>query len=486
MPLTYAPVVTDVGRAAALAQDLLGLSLSLTHVKVGSSSYNPTAAQTALVAPLHKGTLVGNATAGDTVSGVMRVPADTYLGAAFAVGEIGFYAGDPDTTGILFAVLSKPGDLYGNLGGGQVADITAQITLRLSSVPSGSVTIALDTQALTAAALMMEHIASTSPHPNSDGVPVGVVLPYYGVNPPKGYVMPYGWLLSRATYPELWAHAQSQNLVVTDLQWAAGGWGQFSSGDGTTTFRTPDLRGEFMRFGDVGRGVDIGRTLGSFQDWSTGRPKTTEAVGVSESGATQALRTNGQTTLTGVNANPSQSGFVRVAKTGNRNTASTVDTIGAGTEMDVINVVIGDPETRPRNVALGCIMKAAGSANAVLTAPPPAAPTPVNPPAPTPTPAPSGVPVVDFTATPRDTGGGWGWLFVTFTDLSVGGTSWLWQFGDGATSTLQHPTHQFVNTNGNGTGLQTFTVALTVTNASGSTTVTRAAYISVDAAPSGA
>jgi len=37
-------------------------------------------------------------------------------------------------------------------------------------------------------------------------------------------------------------------------------------GDGVTTFRVPDYRGEFQRGWDHGRGVDAGRALGSSQD----------------------------------------------------------------------------------------------------------------------------------------------------------------------------------------------------------------------------
>lgn len=49
-----------------------------------------------------------------------------------------------------------------------------------------------------------------------------------------------------------------------------------------------------------------------------------------------------------------------------------------------------------------------------------------------------------------------------YTDTSAGGpTSWLWAFGDGATSTLQNPTHQYA---ANGT----YVVSLTATNGAGS------------------
>ena len=46
---------------------------------------------------------------------------------------------------------------------------------------------------------------------------------------------------------------------------------------------------------------------------------------------------------------------------------------------------------------------------------------------------------------------------MSFTDSSTGDvTSWLWNFGDGATSTAQNPSHQY-------TAAGQYTVALTVT-----------------------
>jgi PKD repeat protein len=55
---------------------------------------------------------------------------------------------------------------------------------------------------------------------------------------------------------------------------------------------------------------------------------------------------------------------------------------------------------------------------------------------------------------------------VQFTDKSTGADiiSWLWEFGDGTTSTLQNPKHTFTNTTGTN---KDFTVTLTVTNSHG-------------------
>lgn len=73
------------------------------------------------------------------------------------------------------------------------------------------------------------------------------------------------------------------------------------------------------------------------------------------------------------------------------------------------------------------------------------------------------VPVAAWMATPQS---GSAPLTVTFTDKSTGSpTFWLWNFGDGGTSTLQNPSHTYTNA-GN------YTVLLRVSNASGNNTWT--------------
>lgn len=66
---------------------------------------------------------------------------------------------------------------------------------------------------------------------------------------PTGYLKANGAAVSRSTYAGLFSA-----IGVS-----------FGAGDGTTTFNLPDLRGEFLRAWDDGRGVDSGRSLGSSQ-----------------------------------------------------------------------------------------------------------------------------------------------------------------------------------------------------------------------------
>lgn len=91
-------------------------------------------------------------------------------------------------------------------------------------------------------------------------------------------------------------------------------------------------------------------------------------------------------------------------------------------------------------------------------------------PTPVPTDDPGLPPAADFTATPLSGGAP---LVVNFTDTSLNEpTSWQWDFGDGATSTEQNPTHIY-------SSFGTFTVTLIVTNAHGSDTETKTEYITV-------
>jgi microcystin-dependent protein len=80
-------------------------------------------------------------------------------------------------------------------------------------------------------------------------VPAGTVHTFAGpvANIPPGYLLANGAAVSKTVYADLYA--------------AIGG----TYGEGSTTFTLPDLRGEFIRGLDNGRGIDTGRTLGSAQ-----------------------------------------------------------------------------------------------------------------------------------------------------------------------------------------------------------------------------
>lgn len=82
-----------------------------------------------------------------------------------------------------------------------------------------------------------------------------------------GYVKCNGAELNRADYPALWAYAQASGALVEESDWGKNNWGCFSKGNGNTTFRIPELRGEFIRCWADGRDdIDPKRGIGTFRD----------------------------------------------------------------------------------------------------------------------------------------------------------------------------------------------------------------------------
>ncbi|MGC3025787.1 phage tail protein [Burkholderia sp. DN3021] len=97
-------------------------------------------------------------------------------------------------------------------------------------------------------------------------VQIGQIVWEARTAPRAGFLKLNGTELKRADYPLLWAYAQGSGAMVADADWGKGRHGCFSSGDGNTTFRLPDLRGEFIRCWDDARGADAQRQIGSWQD----------------------------------------------------------------------------------------------------------------------------------------------------------------------------------------------------------------------------
>lgn len=80
-------------------------------------------------------------------------------------------------------------------------------------------------------------------------VPVGQIAPFGRSAAPTGWLKCNGGAVSRTAYADLFAEIGTS----------------FGSGNGSTTFNVPDLRGEFVRGWADNRSVDDDRELGSFQ-----------------------------------------------------------------------------------------------------------------------------------------------------------------------------------------------------------------------------
>ena len=145
------------------------------------------------------------------------------------------------------------------------------------------------------------------------GVPTGSVFTMATTTVPSGYLECDGSAVSRTTYADLFA------AIGTT-------WG---SGNGSSTFNVPDLRGEFVRGWDNGRGIDTGRTFASSQSHQLQLHSHTESYNVASSGQDQAGSGSGD------NDN-----------VGSKQTATSGTTGNFGSE------------TSPRNIAMMYVIKA--------------------------------------------------------------------------------------------------------------------------------
>ena len=160
-------------------------------------------------------------------------------------------------------------------------------------------------------------------------IPSGAVLYFAGRTAPTGWLKANGAAVSRTTYATLFA------AIGTT----------YGAGDGRSTFNLPDLRAEFLRGWDDGRGIDSGRAFGSAQG-----DAIRNITGSIDSGSHQGRQLFDEATATGALAISRQqwkSWTADISDGGN---------IPAAFDFDASRVVPTAAENRPRNIALlACI-----------------------------------------------------------------------------------------------------------------------------------
>ncbi|EFN4041282.1 phage tail protein [Escherichia coli] len=171
-------------------------------------------------------------------------------------------------------------------------------------------------------------------------LPVGVPVPWPSATPPEGWLKCNGAAFSSEMYPNL-AQAYPTNKL-------------------------PDLRGEFIRGWDDGRGVDAGRALLSLQDdsFEAHRHESFFYAGISRneiplknlpssdemltlSSTTNALSPDGIDATNSLIGNDDYNCLIE----GNKNNKRTATGLRTS--------IVGAAETRPRNIAFNYIVRAA-------------------------------------------------------------------------------------------------------------------------------
>jgi len=150
-------------------------------------------------------------------------------------------------------------------------------------------------------------------------VPVGALVTMPVNDVPDHCFECNGAEISRATYPELFA------VIGTT----------YGEGDGSTTFQIPDLRGEFIRGWDHGRGLDgtLDRAIATTEEDSISKDDLTMNLQRSKGGSSTAMPlVNGGNNYELFNANGASTLYTGIATNG--------------------SFIYGGNETRPHNVAM--------------------------------------------------------------------------------------------------------------------------------------
>jgi len=181
------------------------------------------------------------------------------------------------------------------------------------------------------------------------GVPSGSVFCMAVATVPSGYLECNGAAVSRTTYSALFA------IIGT----------AYGAGNGSSTFNIPDLRGEFVRGFDNGKGTDSGRSIATSQ--SATNASHNHSVSVSGTTSNKSLTGDVRRISEGYRAQGTASGVFTKELDGNNSiTGSSSTSPVAGFSMDAshdhtfsASGTSGSQggEARPRNIAMMYIIK---------------------------------------------------------------------------------------------------------------------------------
>ena len=175
------------------------------------------------------------------------------------------------------------------------------------------------------------------------GVPSGSVFCMAVATVPSGYLECNGAAVSRTTYAALFA------IIGT----------AYGTGNGSSTFNLPDLRGEFVRGFDNGRGVDNGRSIASSQSSQFGQHNHNVSASSSSSVTDPGHKHTMNFNLGNLISSGGAFGMKDSGTADRMNTATTGISVATTTSISQSNRggTSNSSETRPRNVAMMYIIK---------------------------------------------------------------------------------------------------------------------------------
>lgn len=261
MATKYYAVLTNVGAAKLANATALGAQVEITQMAVGDGNGvlpTPNPAQTALVHELRRKPLNSLSIDPNNANQIIAeqvIPEDE---GGWWIREIGLFDKDGDMIAVANCAETYKPQLQEGSGRVQIVRMilivssTAAVTLKIDPSVVLATRQYVDDQIIQVKAYVDQqlaaHVAAADPHTQylleSDFdkyFPVGFPLPWPQVTPPGGWLKCNGATFDKVKYPKL-ATAYPSGVL-------------------------PDLRGEFLRGWDDGRGVDSGRGVLSSQTY---------------------------------------------------------------------------------------------------------------------------------------------------------------------------------------------------------------------------
>ena len=306
MTTKYYALLTNQGAAKLANATALGTKLQITEMAVGDGGGalpTPDASQTKLIGEKRRAALNSLSVDAANSSQIIAEQIIPENEGGFWIREIGLF----DADGVMIAVANCAETYKPQLQEGSGRTQTVRMIIIVNS--AASVTLKIDPSVVLATRQYVDdniieakqyadkgiadHVAAANPHKQylqianalaeiksagkvadvlqnlglgeGSALPVGVPIPWPSATPPSGWLKCNGAAFNAATYPLLAKAYPSLKL--------------------------PDLRGEFIRGWDDGRGVDTGRTIGTLQEATGLRTAALDYFGVDSTTSTSTIGT---------------------------------------------------------------------------------------------------------------------------------------------------------------------------------------------------
>ncbi|HEB4874900.1 TPA: phage tail protein [Kluyvera ascorbata F0526] len=351
MATKYFALLTNIGAAKLANATALGAQVEITQMAVGDGNGvlpTPNPAQTALVHEQRRKPLNSLSIDQNNTSQIIAEQVIPENEGGWWIREIGLFDKDGDMIAVANCAETYKPQLQEGSGRVQVVRMilivssTEAVTLKIDPSVVLATRQYVDEQIIQVKAYvdqqMAAHVAAADPHTQyllevdiDKYIPVGFPFPWPQATPPGGWLKCNGATFDKVKYPKLAAAYPAGTL--------------------------PDLRGEFLRGWDDGRGVDSGRGLLSTQAGALESHNHVLSKIWSASDESTSTTTGAGLSRQIVNVNPARSGVMEEVNSGHGLTVG----FGAGGSMTskVAIVATGGAETRPRNTAFNYIVRAA-------------------------------------------------------------------------------------------------------------------------------